>query len=91
MEKSKKIAIVPISVGWNDIGSWSAIAEVNKKDQNNNSLIGDILTTKTNNCYIDSKYGLTAAIGVSDLIILNLKLKIYFILLEIFYILIYNL
>jgi len=73
MEKSKKIAVIPISVGWNDIGSWSAIAEINEKDQNNNSLVGDVLVTKTSNCYIDSKHGLVAAIGVSDLIIVNLK------------------
>ena len=73
MEKSKKIAVIPISVGWNDIGSWSAIAEVSKKDQNNNSLVGDVLTAKTDNCYIDSKHGLVATIGVSDLIIVNLK------------------
>ena len=73
MEKSKKIAVLPISVQWNDIGSWSAIAEVSKKDQNNNSLIGDVLAAKTSNCYIDSKHGLVATIGISDLIIVNSK------------------
>lgn len=73
MEKSNKIAVIPVSVGWNDIGSWSAIAEISDKDYNNNSLTGDIVTTKTKNCYIDSKHGLVATIGVSDLIIVNLK------------------
>lgn len=73
MEKAKKIAVIPMSVGWSDIGSWSAISEVTKKDENNNSLIGDVITTKTKNCYIDAKHGLIATIGIEDLVIVKLK------------------
>lgn len=73
MEKAQKIAVVPVDIGWNDIGNWSAIAEVTNQDQNGNSLIGDVITDKTKNCYIKSKYGMVAAIGVENLIIVRLK------------------
>lgn len=73
MEKAKKVAVIPIDVGWSDVGSWQAIAEIADKDQNDNSLIGDVAALKTKNCYINSRSGLVATIGVEDLIIVSLK------------------
>jgi mannose-1-phosphate guanylyltransferase/mannose-6-phosphate isomerase len=73
MEKSDKIALLPLNISWNDVGDWSKIAEIARKDHNQNSLIGNIETLKTNNCYINSDHGLVATIGVENLIIVNLK------------------
>lgn len=73
MEKAKKIAVVPINVGWNDIGNWSAIADVVKKNSDQNSLLGDVIAFDVKNCYINAGHGLVAAIGVRDLIIVSLK------------------
>jgi mannose-1-phosphate guanylyltransferase/mannose-6-phosphate isomerase len=73
MEKSDKIAVLPLNIGWNDVGDWSKIAEIAKKDHNQNSLIGNIEAFKTNNCYINSTNGLVATIGVENLIIIHLK------------------
>lgn len=73
MEKASKVAVVPLDVGWSDVGSWQTISEIEEKDEDKNSLIGDVKALKTKNCYINSKSGLVATIGVKDLIIVSLK------------------
>jgi mannose-1-phosphate guanylyltransferase / mannose-6-phosphate isomerase len=73
MEKSDKVVVMPIDVGWSDVGNWHALSEIAPKDQNGNSLIGDVLALKTKDCYINSKNNLVTAIGVKNLIIIALK------------------
>ncbi len=73
MEKADKVAVAPISVGWSDVGSWQAVSEISPKDENENSLIGDVSAIRTKSCYINSRNGLIAAIGVENLIIVALK------------------
>ncbi len=73
MENAKKVAVAPINVGWSDVGSWQAVADLAKKDKNQNSLIGNSFALKSQNCYINSRNGLVAAIGVENLIIISLK------------------
>lgn len=73
MEKARKIAVVPVNIGWNDIGNWSAIADVAEKNQEGNSLIGDVIVSNTKNCYVKAKHSLVATIGVENLVIIALK------------------
>lgn len=73
MEKADKVAVMPIDVGWSDVGSWQAIAEIAPVDENKNSLIGDVAALRTKNCYVNSRNGLVATIGVENLIVVSLK------------------
>jgi len=73
MERSDKVAVMPLDVGWSDVGSWQTVSELAKKDKNKNSLIGDAFVLESKNCYINSRHGLVAAIGVANLIIISLK------------------
>ncbi|HDS9332271.1 TPA: mannose-1-phosphate guanylyltransferase/mannose-6-phosphate isomerase [Klebsiella pneumoniae subsp. pneumoniae] len=73
MEKTNDAVVIPLSAGWNDVGSWSALWEVNPQDQNGNAVTGDIFTHNTKNCYINSDETFVAAIGVSNLVIVNTK------------------
>lgn len=73
MEKAKKVAILPIDIGWSDVGSWETVAEISKKDKDKNSLIGDVIALKTKNCYINSNDKLVTAIGLEGLIVIALK------------------
>jgi len=73
MEKAQKVAVVPIGVGWSDIGNWQALSEISPKDADGNNLIGDVVALKTNDCYINSKHNLVTTIGVKNLIIIALK------------------
>ena len=73
MEKTSSAIVVPLDAGWNDVGSWSALWEVNEKDANGNALSGDIFTHDVTSCYINSEEQLVAAIGVNNLVIVSTK------------------
>jgi mannose-1-phosphate guanylyltransferase/mannose-6-phosphate isomerase len=74
MERSDNIAVVPMNnIGWNDIGNWTSLADVENKDENGNTSKGDILSINTRNCYIRSEKGVVATVGIENLIIVNLK------------------
>lgn len=71
MEKTDQAVVIPLDAGWNDVGSWSALWDVTRKDSQGNAVYGDILTIDTQNSYLYSKNKLVAAIGVQDLIIVE--------------------
>ena len=73
MEKTTSAVVVPLSAGWNDVGSWSALWEVNSKDSMGNALSGDIYTHNSSNCYINTDEQLIAAVGVDNLVIVSTK------------------
>ncbi|MBS0857088.1 MULTISPECIES: mannose-1-phosphate guanylyltransferase/mannose-6-phosphate isomerase [unclassified Tatumella] len=73
MEKTRDAVVIPLDAGWNDVGSWSALWEVNDKDIDGNATTGDVFTHNTSNCYINSEEGLVAAIGVDNLVVVNTK------------------
>ena len=71
MEKSNNVVVVPLDAQWNDIGSWSALYDVDTKDDNGNVIKGDVITQDTNNTYINADHHMVATIGVRDLIIVD--------------------
>jgi len=73
MEKTAEAVVVPLDAGWSDVGSWSALWEVNAKDENHNALTGDVFLHNTSNCYINTDEKLVAAVGVENLVIVNTK------------------
>jgi mannose-1-phosphate guanylyltransferase len=73
MEKTASAVVVPLNAGWNDVGSWSALWEVNAKDTAGNSLAGDVFAHNTTNSYINSEEQLVAAVGVDNLVIVSTK------------------
>lgn len=73
MEKTNDAIVVPMDVGWCDIGSWSSLWDVSKKDDDGNAFIGDVLLNDCNNSYIRTDNKLVSAIGVDDLVIVDTK------------------
>ncbi len=73
MEKDERVAIVPVSMGWSDVGSWDALHEISAQDDRGNALSGDILAIDTANSLIRSDGPKVTAIGVEDLIIVATK------------------
>ena len=71
MEKSNNVVVVPLDVGWNDIGSWSALYDIGTKDSNGNVIQGDVITQDTTNTYINANHHMVATIGVDNLIIVD--------------------
>lgn len=73
MEKAETVATVPVEMGWNDIGSWSALWEVGDKDAHDNVTIGDVISTGTRGSYVRSEDSLIATVGVEDLVVVQNK------------------
>jgi len=71
MEKTDKAAVIPLDAGWNDVGSWSALWDVTRKDDVGNAIKGDVLAIDTVNSYIHSSSKLVAVIGVEDLVVVE--------------------
>ena len=71
MEHTSRAAVVPASIGWSDIGSWSSIWERGEKDPHENVLAGDVIVEDSRGNYIRSDGRLVAALGVDDLIIVE--------------------
>lgn len=73
MEKAADVAVVPLDVGWSDIGSWSSLWEIGEKDASGNVCTGDVITESTTDCLIHSEHKLVAAIGLENLVIVETK------------------
>jgi mannose-1-phosphate guanylyltransferase len=71
MEPTKKAKVVPYAGDWSDIGAWDALYVYADKDAYNNVLLGDVMSEGSNNCLIRSESRLVAAVGVSDLVIVE--------------------
>lgn len=71
MEKTDQAVMIPLSAGWNDIGSWSALWSVRPHDDAGNVTIGDVLIDQSTNNYLHAQNRLIAAVGVDDLVVVE--------------------
>ena len=71
MERTGSAAVLPLDIGWNDVGSWSSLWEMAPHDAQGNAVEGDALLESTSDCYIHSERALVATIGVKDLVIVD--------------------
>lgn len=72
MEKTDKAQVLPINIGWNDLGNWQRIWESSEKDANNNIIRGDVIASSTKNSYVWTKdHFLLVTIGVDNLVIIQ--------------------
>lgn len=67
----EQLAVLPIDVGWSDVGAWSSVWDMQEKDANNNHIEGDVITENTSNCLIRSERGLIVTIGCEDMVIVD--------------------
>ena len=58
MEKAENIINVPVDCGWNDLGSWDAIYDINSKDKDGNVKIGTIQAENCKNSFFSAQTGL---------------------------------
>jgi len=71
MEKTQDAVLVPLTTDWNDIGSWSALCEAQKPNQDGNVLYGDVIVDNVQNSYLRAESRMLAVVGVSDHIIVE--------------------
>ena len=71
MEKTTKGKVVKLNAGWDDVGSWSALYDISKKDENQNVVKGDVITFDTTSSYIRGGKRMIATIGLDDVVIVD--------------------
>ena len=69
MEKSDKAAVIPVDMGWSDMGTWSALWEAAGPDADGNVYLGAAVLLDSKNTYICSEGPFLAAIGVDGLVV----------------------
>ena len=73
MEKSANAMMVPLDAGWSDVGSWSALHDVSKRDDRGNTLVGDTLAHDCDNTFVQAEGRLVAVAGLRDTIVVETK------------------
>ena len=72
MEKTDRAAVVPVSCGWSDIGSWSSLWSVAERDADGNRHEGDVISVDTRDSLVRaSDRRMIATLGVEDLVIVD--------------------
>ena len=71
MEKTDKAVVIPLDAGWNDVGSWSALWDVTRKDEAGNAIKGDVMAVDTLNSYVHASSKLVAVVGARDLVVVE--------------------
>ena len=71
LEKSDHVSLIPCDIGWNDVGSWQAVHDISAKDENGNTLQGNVIAVGCQNSLIRAEKRLVAAIGVEDLCVIE--------------------
>ncbi|MFB5311961.1 mannose-1-phosphate guanylyltransferase/mannose-6-phosphate isomerase [Enterococcus gallinarum] len=72
MEKSNKVAVVPVDIGWNDLGSFDSFYDVFQEDKDENISDEQNIIIDSKNNIIQSYNGkIVAAVGIEDLIIID--------------------
>jgi mannose-1-phosphate guanylyltransferase / mannose-6-phosphate isomerase len=72
MEKTRDAAVIPVDIGWNDVGGWPALWDISDKDSDGNVILADVLMQDVRNSYFRGDDGrLIAAIGLEDMIVVS--------------------
>lgn len=69
MEKTSEAAVIACDLGWTDVGTWSSLWALKEQDADGNVLQGDVATFDTRDSFVRSERGLTALVGVKDLVV----------------------
>ncbi|PAU56692.1 mannose-1-phosphate guanylyltransferase/mannose-6-phosphate isomerase [Pseudomonas sp. PIC25] len=73
MEKTEHACVVPLSAGWNDVGSWSSIWDVHDKDEDGNVVKGDVVLHNTRNSLVHGNGKLVTVLGLEDVVVVETK------------------
>ncbi len=71
MEKTKLGTVLPLNVGWSDIGSWKSLWDISKKNNDGNYINGRVIAEKSKNCFLKSEQRLIIGIGIENLIVVD--------------------
>jgi mannose-1-phosphate guanylyltransferase / mannose-6-phosphate isomerase len=71
MERTDRAAVMPVSYGWSDVGSWQAVWELTERDAAGNAAQGAAVFVDTHGSYVASDKQLVALLGVDDVVVVT--------------------
>lgn len=71
MEKTSAALVIPIDVGWDDVGSFQALWAVSARDEDDNAISGDVVTADVSGSLILAGSRRVAVVGVEDLVVVE--------------------
>jgi mannose-1-phosphate guanylyltransferase/mannose-6-phosphate isomerase len=71
MERTDSAMVVPLSAGWNDVGSWTSLWDIGDKSPDGNVVWGDVWVNDVQNSYLRAEHRLLAAVGVEDHVVVE--------------------
>jgi mannose-1-phosphate guanylyltransferase / mannose-6-phosphate isomerase len=63
--------VLPLDVGWSDVGAWSALWDVREQDAAGNVLDGDAFVHNARDNLVMARHRMVAAVGVDNLIVVE--------------------
>jgi mannose-1-phosphate guanylyltransferase/mannose-6-phosphate isomerase len=73
MERTGAAVVVPADIGWSDVGSWSALWQVQQGDAQGNVQRGDVYLDGVSNSLVRAESRMVAVLGVQDLVIVETR------------------
>jgi len=70
-EQTDRIALAPLDVTWDDVGSWKAMYGISRPDADGNVLQGDVITLGSHNTMVRADSRLVSVVGLSDIIVID--------------------
>lgn len=71
LERTAAAAVIGIDVGWSDIGSWAALADIGEADADGNVTTGDALMERTTNTLVHAPDRLVATLGLDNVMVVS--------------------
>ena len=71
MEKAKNIVVIPVDIGWTDVGNWSTVAKLLSVDSGGNAVLGPHIGIDTHDSLVIGKKRLIGTIGIKNMIIID--------------------
>jgi len=71
MERAEDVAVIPVDIGWSDVGDWTALSDLLPADAEGNVVVGQHVGLDTRGCLIHGSCHLVTTIGLEDMIIVD--------------------
>ena len=71
MEKTQNGVVLPVNMGWNDVGSWAALWQSRARDADDNALHGDTLVIDARNNFVFADSRLVVLAGLEDVVVIE--------------------
>lgn len=73
LEHCDNVAVVPVDMGWSDLGSWEALYQQRDKDEGGNVMQGNVLAHHSQNNLLWSEHGMLAALGLKNVAVVQTR------------------